>query len=112
MLPIPWRETRRECMGIRRAVTHRASPGGPMRSIRLLPLFLTVALTDCTTGQILPVAFLKPSVRLHHLSVRNVGLMGGTLDLVLAFHNPNRITVRGTRLQAGLDVESNHFGDV
>jgi len=83
-----------------------------MRPIRPLPIVFMAALAACNSGQMLPVAFLRPSVRLHHLSVRNVGLMGGTLDLVLAFQNPNRISVRGTRLQAALDVESNHFGDV
>ncbi len=83
-----------------------------MRSIRPLLLVCAATLAACTAGQLAPLAFLKPSVRLHHLSLKNVGLMGGTLDVVLALYNPNRVSVRGTKLQAGLDIESTHFGDI
>jgi hypothetical protein len=74
--------------------------------------FTFVAATGCTAASILPLPFSPPSVRLHHLALRNAGLTGGTLDVVLAFYNPNRLTVKGTRLDAGLDIENNHFGDV
>jgi LEA14-like dessication related protein len=49
---------------------------------------------------------------LHHLAVRNVGLSGGTLDVALAFYNPNKINLQGASLSAGLDIEGNHFGDI
>jgi LEA14-like dessication related protein len=80
-----------------------------MRRLLLLGL---LALPACGTGMVHPLAFIKPDVRLHHLEIRNVGLTGGTLNLVLAFHNPNKISVQGTSLKAGLDIEDTHFGDV
>ena len=71
-----------------------------------------VATAGCTAANVLPLPFSPPSVRLHHLAMRTAGLTGGTMDVVLAFYNPNRLTVKGTRLEAGLDIENNHFGDV
>ena len=60
----------------------------------------------------IPIPFSPPTVRLHHLTLRNAGFTGGTLDVVLAFYNPNRLRISGTRLEAGLDIERNHFGDI
>jgi LEA14-like dessication related protein len=68
--------------------------------------------TACGPGGVNPATVLQPDVRLHHLAIRNVGLSGGTLDMALAFHNPNKINLRGTHLSAGLDIEGSHFGDV
>ena len=59
-----------------------------------------------------PITFLQPDVRLHHLELQNVGLSGGTLGVVLAFHNPNKLSLQGTGLDAGIDIEGSHFGDV
>lgn len=59
-----------------------------------------------------PASLIQPKVNLRSLSVRNVGLTGGTLDVGLAFHNPNRITLNGSALTAGLKIEGTHFGDV
>jgi LEA14-like dessication related protein len=79
---------------------------------RLLPLAIAVQVAACGTGTVHPLTFLRPDVRLHHLALRNVGLAGGTLDLVLAFDNPNKLSLQGTHLAAGIDVEGNHFGDI
>jgi hypothetical protein len=79
---------------------------------KLLPLALVALALGCAPGTVDPLSVLQPDVRLHHLSLRNVGLSGGTLDLVLAFHNPNKINLQGTRVQAGLDIEGDHFGDI
>jgi LEA14-like dessication related protein len=79
---------------------------------KLIPLALVALFVDCGPGTVNPLTLLQPDVRLHHLSLRNVGLSGGTLDLVLAFHNPNPINLQGTRVQAGLDIEGSHFGDI
>jgi hypothetical protein len=79
---------------------------------KLLPLALVALVIACGPGTVNPVNLLQPDVRLHHLAVRNIGLAGGTLDLILAFHNPNPINLQGTRVQAGLDIEGNHFGDI
>jgi len=78
---------------------------------KTLPLALGLLVTACGTGAVNPLTFLTPDVRLHHLALSGVGLEGGTLDVVLAFNNPNKLSVQGTRLQAGIDVDGNHFGD-
>lgn len=83
-----------------------------MRFMRTI-LFLGLAGTwACAGGSLGALAPIKPEVRLHHLSINSIGLMGGSLDVVLAFHNPNRIALKGTRLTAGLDIENSHFGDI
>jgi hypothetical protein len=76
-------------------------------------LLLAVLLAGCGgPGQVDPASLIQPQVTLRSLAVRNVGLTGGTLDVALAFHNPNRITLNGSALSAGLDVEGTHFGNV
>lgn len=81
--------------------------------MRLLP-FLALAgfLTACGPGGVDPASLIQPSVRVHHLAIRNIGISGGTLDIALAFHNPNKVKLQGTHLSAGLDIEGSHFGDV
>jgi hypothetical protein len=75
-------------------------------------LALAMSLSGCAqTANLIPT-FIRPSVRLHHLALRNAGLTGGTLDVVMAFYNPNRLGISGTRLEAGLDINQNHFGDI
>lgn len=59
-----------------------------------------------------PLTFITPDVHLHHLALRSVGLDGGTLDVVLAFDNPNKLSLQGTHVEAGIDIDGNHFGDV
>jgi LEA14-like dessication related protein len=56
--------------------------------------------------------FRDPDVNLQRVIVRNVGLSGGTLDLIVGVYNPNPFDLQGTRLQLGLDVEQSHVGDV
>jgi LEA14-like dessication related protein len=74
---------------------------------------LLVATAACGGGgTISPDNFIPPSVRVDHLSVKNAGLMGGTMDVVMAIYNPNRATIKGNRLQGGLDIENTHVGDV
>jgi LEA14-like dessication related protein len=56
--------------------------------------------------------FRNPDVNLQRVALRNVGLTGGTMDLVVGVYNPNAFSLQGTRLQLGLDVERSHVGDV
>jgi LEA14-like dessication related protein len=79
---------------------------------KLLPLALGALLASCSPGSVNPADILQPEVRVHHLAIRNLGLSGGTLDIALAFHNPNKINLQGAGLTAGLDIEGTHFGDV
>lgn len=79
---------------------------------KLLPLALVALSAACGPGSVNPASLIQPDVHVHHLAIRNVGLSGGTLDIALAFHNPNRINLQGTTLKAALDIEGHHFGDV
>jgi hypothetical protein len=79
----------------------------------LTPVLVLLAAVGCGgPGKVDPLSIVQPGIRLHHLAIRNIGLAGGTLDLALAFHNPNRIALNGTGLVAGLDIQGSHFGDV
>ncbi len=84
--------------------------GDPLRWTRVTVLALVI--TACGSSRLADLAPVRPAVRLHHLGVRSIGLAGGALDVVLAFHNPNRVALKGTRLRAGLDIETTHFGDI
>jgi len=77
------------------------------------PIMLALLLAACGgPGRVDPASLIQPHVSLRSIAVRNVGLTGGTLDVALAFHNPNRITLNGSALSAGLDIEGTHFGDL
>jgi LEA14-like dessication related protein len=56
--------------------------------------------------------FQDPDVHLDRVMLRNVSAAGGTLDLLVGVHNPNRFDLRGIRLQLGFDVEDSHVGDL
>ena len=56
--------------------------------------------------------FKEPDVHLQRVVVQNVGLTGGTLNLLVGVYNPNPFDVQGTKLNLGLDVEQSHVGDV
>ena len=57
-------------------------------------------------------AFREPRLHLDRVIVRGLGLTGGNLDLVVNVANPNRFDLRGTRLEAGFEVEGSHVGTV
>jgi LEA14-like dessication related protein len=54
----------------------------------------------------------EPDVRLDQVVVRDVGVRGGKLDLMIDVENPNRFDLRGTEIQLGFDVEGSHVGDL
>jgi LEA14-like dessication related protein len=70
-----------------------------------------VALAACGGGGVPPENILKPIVTLEKVTVRSVGLTGGTLDLTVGVENPNPIDLWGIRLQTGLEIDRVHFGD-
>jgi LEA14-like dessication related protein len=56
--------------------------------------------------------FKEPTFRLDRVVVRDLGLRGGALDLVIGVDNPNQFDLHGTSLTVGFDVEQSHLGDV
>ena len=56
--------------------------------------------------------FKEPTFRLDRVVVRDLGLRGGALDLVIGVDNPNQFDLHGTSLTVGFDVEQAHLGDV
>jgi LEA14-like dessication related protein len=56
--------------------------------------------------------FREPRVNLERVVVRGVNVTGGDLDLVVGVANPNGFDLRGTKLEAGFDVEGSHVGTV
>jgi len=75
----------------------------------MLILAATLA-AACGGGTISPDSFMPPTVRVHHLGVKNAGISGGTMDVVMAFYNPNHGSIKGTSLKGGLDIENSHVG--
>jgi LEA14-like dessication related protein len=71
-------------------------------------LVLAAALGGCAG---LGNALKEPEVRLDRVVVRQVGVRGGNLDLVVDVNNPNGFDLRGTEVEVGFDVEGSHVGD-
>lgn len=76
-------------------------------AIALALVASTAALGGCSG---LNDLFKEPAFRLERVVVRNVGLQGGALQLVVGVDNPNQFDLRGTGLEAGFDVEQSHLG--
>jgi len=72
-------------------------------------LLLGAALGSCATLR--NVAFTEPDVQLQEIDITGIGLTGGTFDLVFDVYNPNDYRIRSTRLEVGIDLEDQHFGD-
>lgn len=73
------------------------------------PLLLWAALAGCAAvGNVLK----DPDVELEQVVVRDVGVRGGRLDLLVGVENPNAFDLRGTEVELGFDVEGSHVGDV
>lgn len=79
---------------------------------KLLLLAALLGATACGPGGVNPATLIQPGVKVHHIGLKNVGISGATLDVVLAFHNPNNFTLPGTGLTADLDIENNRFGTI
>ncbi len=73
---------------------------------------LAATVAACSSGGVNPLDVIKPDVRLHHLGVKNIGLSGGTLNVALAFYNPNKVSLKGVGLSALIDVDGSRFGEV
>lgn len=56
--------------------------------------------------------FESPTVDLVSVDITGLGLTGGSLQLHMDVYNPNAYEIRSTRLEASIDLEETHFGDV
>lgn len=72
-------------------------------------LVLGAALAGCAA---VGNALRDPEVELEQVVVRDVGVRGGSLDLLVGVENPNAFDLRGTEVELGFDVEGSHVGDV
>ncbi len=57
------------------------------------------------------LSFREPTVTLETVEIVGIGFTGGSLNVRLDVHNPNRYEIRAIRMTAGLDLEDTHFGD-
>ena len=80
--------------------------------MRRIAVWLTGALAaaalGCATLGLNP--FQQPVVTLKNVSVRQLGLTGGSLDNVMSIYNPNAYSLDGTRLTYKLMVDTVSFG--
>ena len=83
----------------------------PNRTVPLAVIALALGVGACGPG-FSAAKFLRPDLDLQRVVVRGVGLTGGNLDLVVSVANSNGFDLRGTRLEAGFDVEGSHVGTV
>ena len=83
-----------------------------MHPNRYALLFAASIVTACGGSTISPENLLPPTVRVDHLGMKNVGIAGGTMDVVMAVYNPNRSTIKGSAIHGTLDIENSHIGDV
>ena len=82
-----------------------------MQALRYLAIAATTAaLTGCAVLQHLQ--FAEPSLTLESISLTELGLRGGSVDLMVDVHNPNSFDLNTMRIEVGLDLEDTHFGDV
>lgn len=69
-----------------------------------------VTLTACAVVQ--KVTFQRPEIQLEAIQLTSIGLTGGSISLLLDVFNPNAYDVTTMRIEAGIDLEETHFGDI
>jgi LEA14-like dessication related protein len=80
--------------------------------MRRLAVWITALLTATALGcaTLGLGAFKEPVVTLKNVSVRELGLTGGSLDIVMNVYNPNGYRLDGTRLTYKLMIDTVTFG--
>lgn len=56
--------------------------------------------------------FERPTAELDAIQITGIGIMGGSLNLLLDVYNPNSYDLQTVRVDAGIDLEQSHFGDI
>ena len=88
--------------------TARSNPVARRSALALWAV--AVVLSSCASlGR---AAFAPPQVSLSEVQLLGIGLSGGTLNLVLAVHNPNAYQITGGRLEAEVAFEETQFGEI
>ena len=77
--------------------------------VSLVVLAPCVSLSCATLKNAL--SFQEPDVLLQEINVTGLGLSGGTLDLVFDVYNPNKYSLRSTRLDVSLQLAGTDFGE-
>jgi LEA14-like dessication related protein len=71
---------------------------------------LAVPLASCAVVKSLQ--FERPALRLESVQLTGLDFAGGSLNLVLDVFNPNSYAIRTLGINAAVDLEQTHFGDV
>jgi LEA14-like dessication related protein len=82
----------------------------PTRTTILAGGLMAAIATGCAVVQHL--SFTEPTVDLAAVHVRDLTLAGGSLDLILAIHNPNPYRIAGKEFTATVDLEGTRFGSI
>ncbi len=83
-----------------------------MRILKLVSICAAVGhLTGCA-AVLQQLQFSKPSLALESIQVTGLSFTGGSVDLILDVFNPNSFDLNTMRVEAGIDLEGTHFGDV
>ncbi len=88
--------------------TARSNPVGRRSTLALWAV--AAVLSSCAS--LGSAAFSPPQVSLSEVQLLGIGLSGGTLNLVLAVHNPNAYQITGGRLEAEVALEETQFGEI
>jgi LEA14-like dessication related protein len=76
-------------------------------------IFVTLLPLLCAGCSVLSrVSFERPTTKLESIELIGLGITGGSMNLVLDVYNPNGYELRAMRIDAGIDLEGTHFGDV
>jgi len=84
---------------------HQLRPSG-----RILLALLPFLCACCSV--LSKVSFERPTTKLESIELIGLGISGGSMNLVLDVYNPNGYELRAMRIDAGIDLEGTHFGDV
>ena len=77
---------------------------------KVLTCLSFVVLTACSVVQ--NITFQRPELELQAIEITSVGFTGGSLNLLVDVFNPNAYDVTTMQIEAGIDLEETHFGDV
>ena len=83
----------------------------PVARLSAVALWGVIALLS-SCASLARAAFSPPQVSLSEVQLLGIGLSGGTLNLVLAVHNPNAYEITGGRLEAEVAFEETQFGEI